>query len=555
MRELVVLPLVLVAACAMWYLHAQARGLAARSPLLDFETAQVAVAARELAQRGTLTTPFAMPVELAAHPAPPWPVRTLEPGMLLAQAAVLRLVPQEWAPGSEYRAWLTLLIPFACFLMLVASLTLAVRHLLAHAWPEAPAWARIGGGLTLGLSLALDPEAQRLATGGFPELAGSLGLGFALLGLALGAPSRHPLAYGLVLGATGAMSAGLLVLVPLLAAFGAASAEPVRRPRVAGLMLLGCALPLVPWWWHQWAQSGPALWTLPAMLVFDRVQGLGLFAMQHSPDPAVLPSGLEAARLLAAKAAGQLPSLLLDRTLGPRGLWLGALVVWLLTRPRPPFAAAALATLLSLLTLTLAAALTVPLPRHVFAARIFVDAAGLLALWALVRRADSLIGSAGLRNAVCVGVAAIALAWGGGSTLRGLEAARASTDHSRWPRGFQLTRLSMLLSGRIDPAEPVMSNLGPALAWRSRRPVVHLTESPAQVAAARARCEFRHVVVCFASRETAWPAWREIWLREGAAAATPGLGVISERRYDTSDGFTLVWLELGPRGPALAALR
>ncbi len=41
--------------------------------------------------------------------------------------------------------------------------------------------------------------------------------------------------------------------------------------------------------------------------------------------------------------------------------------------------------------------------------------------------------------------------------------------------------------------------------------------------------------------------------RPGTAATLPGLNVTRERRFETADGFLVVWLELGPQPAALAA--
>ena len=58
----------------LWGLHAIAWGLGGRSPVLNYDTAQYALAARELAASGRLATTFALPLELSRHPTPPWPL-------------------------------------------------------------------------------------------------------------------------------------------------------------------------------------------------------------------------------------------------------------------------------------------------------------------------------------------------------------------------------------------------------------------------------------------------------------------------------------------------
>lgn len=552
LRELIALPLVLLTAASLWLLHARAWDLGGRSPVLTFDTGQYALAGRELAQHGQLATPFALPIELATHASPPWPLAVVQPGLVLVNAALFAAVPYHWMPGSQLRAWLTVVVPFMCFLMLAASLALAVRHLFAHSWPDAPPWARFGAGVTLGVAFALDPEAQHFAMGSFTELPFTLGLFFALLGLALGVAGERPLVFGLVLGVTGLFRANMLWLAPLFALGAAATADPGRRLRTAVIVMTGYALPLAPWWVYKWTQFGSPAWDLTRYVVFDRVAGLDWFALYHRAHWPELPGGLEAVRLLAAKVAGNLPELLLAITLGPRGLWVGAVIAWLFTRPPRPLAAAAIVALGAALLGVLTAAISIPWLRYLFPARILLEPIGVLALWALLWRAEGLLGAMRTRIAACVVAGLLVLGWGAWSTQRGLAEARATSQERAVPGWMTLTRMSILLGQRLGPGEAVMSNLGPTLAWQTRRPVIHLAHTPQDVAAVRWRCEFRHVVLCFRTAERAWPAWQEIWLREGAAAATPELGVIAEQRYQTPEGFTVVWLELGPRTPVMA---
>jgi hypothetical protein len=98
-----------------------------------------------------------------------------------------------------------------------------------------------------------------------------------------------------------------------------------------------------------------------------------------------------------------------------------------------------------------------------------------------------------------------------------------------------------------------MSNLGPALAWQTHHPVVHLALTPADVEACRRRLDFHHIVLAFRDSRRAWAGWNEIVESPGAARAMPGMNVIEERRYRSADGFVIVWLQLAPLGPAMAA--
>jgi hypothetical protein len=121
------------------------------------------------------------------------------------------------------------------------------------------------------------------------------------------------------------------------------------------------------------------------------------------------------------------------------------------------------------------------------------------------------------------------------------------------PSTATLGALADSIEARLAPETPVMSNLGPLLAWPLRRPVVHLALSPDDVTPLRRRLDVRHLVLAFRDADRAWPAWSEIVERPGAAHAHEALGAVEERRWRTPDGFTVIWIELPPLLPAVAA--
>jgi hypothetical protein len=121
------------------------------------------------------------------------------------------------------------------------------------------------------------------------------------------------------------------------------------------------------------------------------------------------------------------------------------------------------------------------------------------------------------------------------------------------PATATFTELSILLNQELQPGELVMSNLGPALAWQSLHPVLHLALTPDDVDACRRRHDFRVILLAFREPDRAWPGWVEIMASPGAAKTVARLEVQNERRYRSSDGFTIVWLALGPLAPAMAS--
>lgn len=552
--DLLLLPLLLLAGSALWLLHAQSWDLGGRSPVLNYDAAQYALAGRELAWHGRLATPFGLPIDLVHQSRPPWPLAAVQPGLVLFEALVFKLVPARGAvAGSDPRAWLTLLLPFCSYLFLGAALALSVRYVFARWWPEAPASVRVGAAAVLGLAFFLDPEAQHFAISGLTELPFTVGLLFLLLGVALGVPGEKPLVFGLVMGVAGLFRANMLWLAPLFALAGAWSAEPGRRLRVLPLAMLGYALPLAPWWLYKWLAFGSPGWDLTRFVIWDGVQGRGWFSLYHLPQVPEVPHGAEALRLLAAKVTGNLPKLGAVMLMGPRGLWLGGIAGWLLLRrpPRPLAAAGALALVAAGLGLV-TAAVSIPWLRYVFPTRVLAEAVGVLALGALLAHLtrDALRERA--RHLVFAAIAVLALAWGALSTVRGNREAAETAQVRGEPRANTMTALSIAMNARLAPGEVVMCNLGPTLAWHSLHPVLHLAFTPADVPACRRYLDFHTILLVVREGRRAWPGWDELIERPGAAATVPGLNVIKEERVVTRDGFIVLWLTLGPREPALA---
>jgi hypothetical protein len=551
----------LAAAYTTWALHARAWDLGGRSPVLGYDSAQYALAARELAEHGRLATSFALPIELARHATPPWPLAVVQPGLVVAEAALFRLVPLRLEAGPEQayrlalpskREWLTLLVPLVCFLALVVVVAAFGAGVLARHAPGIGDRERRLAAVTLGLAVALDPEAQHFATGGFTELPFTLGLVTAFGLLLDERASRHPLRFGLLLGVTGTFRATMLWLAPVLAV-AAALIAPGRRVRTAVSVLIGYAVVLAPWWFYKWRVFGTPGWDLSRFVLWEGVQGRSWFSLFHLPEDPAVPHGLEAARLVAAKTAQRLPALLVALATGPRALWIGALVLWA-AFTRPPRTAAIVAwTLLATAALALlTAAASIPWIRFLFPARVPLEAAGVLALWGLVARAPAtLLGPRAARLAA-LGVIVLALGWGVSQTARGLAEARAAADARGVPDAATMRSLGARVAMEVPRGEVVMSNLGPTLAWASGHPVVHLALTPADVAGCRRRVEFRHVVLAFRDPDQAWPGWREAMARPEDAPSHPEWNVVRERHWQERDGFQIVWLELGPPEPRVA---
>jgi len=546
--DLVVRLVLVVAGLGLWTLHAGSWGLGGRSPVLNYDTSQYALAARELAFHARLATTFALPIELVRHATPPWPLAVVQPGLMVAEALLFRVIPA--APDR-----LTLVLPFACYILLAITLATAAGRLIAAQAPSLdPARARLAA-LTIGLCLLLDPEAQHFAVGGFTELPFALGLATACAVL-LGehGAARRPLLFGILLGATGSFRASGLWLAPLLA-LAAAAIAPGRRVRVAALSLAGYALVLTPWWLYKWRVFGTPGWDLSSLIVWEGVQGRTWFSIFHLPEMPALPHGMEALGLISTKIARRLPGLVLALASGPRVLWTGALVLWLVAI-RPPRALTVVVIVLLIANALglLAAAATIPWIRFLFPTRVLLEAAGVMSLWGLISSApESLIGPR-LKPALAVAVAALAIGWGVNQTLSGNQEALATSRQRGVPSDSTLRAIAARVNEQAPAGETVMSNLGPTLAWAAARPVVHLAQTPADLAACRSRLPFRYVIVAFRDAGSAWPGWQDVLDRPEEAVKHPEWNVAHERHWQEPDGFKVVWLELGPLEPNLAAV-
>ena len=546
----------------LWGVHAIAWGLGGRSPVLNYDTAQYALAGRELAASGRLATTFALPLELSRHPAPPWPLAVVQPGLVLVEAAIFKLVPPSlsiggrqlyWMGRPDQREWLVLVVPLVCFLMIGAAMAQIVTRLLSRHAPALSVPTRVAAGFVVALAFLLDPEAQHFAVSGFTELPFTLGLLLAVAALALEIAPVRPLVFGVLLGLAGSFRANMLWLAPMLCLAAAAVAPRGRRARVALIAFAGYLIPAAPWWLYKWRAFGSPGWDLTRFVVWDGVGGRNWNAIYHLPALPALPAGAEAVRLLVLKVARNLPPLVLAALTGPRALWLGALVAWLaFARSSRPLFIAGLATLAAFGLGMLAAAVSIPWLRYVFPARVLLEAAGLLALWGLAARVPVNAAAPSLPRILTLGAALLAIGWGALSTVRANLDARAVSADRNLPGVTTLLATGVIMNREIPAGEAVMSNLGPLLAWHARRPVVHLALSPADLDACRRKLDVRHVILAYREPGRAGPEWSEIVARPQAATHNPDWNIRRARAFKSEDGFDIVWLELGVLKPALA---
>ena len=551
----------LAAGSALWLMHARARDLGGGPDVLGYDAAQYALAGRELAEHGRLATSFALPVELARPGKPPWPLALVQPGLVLSEAALFRV----FGSSSPVRAApLVLVLPLLSYLATALLLAFATWSLIARGAPDVPQDEAALAALAVGLGFLLDPEAQHFATGGFTELPFTLGLAAALAAIARG--SRMPaVVFGLLLGVTGLFRGNMLWLAPALALAFAWSTP--RGARAFAAVLAGYAIVLAPWWFYKWRAFGTPAWDLSALSIWDGVGGRTWFSLNHLPQLPDVPHGAAAARALAGKLCHNLRVLLLELATGPRTLWVAGLAVALFGGASGPGAipaggesagrgprGAALAALLVLGLALLTAAISVPLFRYLLPARLLVEAAGLVAVWAFLWHMPHDWAALRAKRVLCAALAVLALGWGVWLSARGTADAASVASERGMPSRAVFEELSRTLDATLRPGEPVMSNLGPTLAWYSRRPVLHLALTPSDMEKCRERLEFDEVVVVFRQASRAWPGWSELIASPSEAPTHREWNVRRVRAWTVRGGFNVVWLELGaPRTPMALA--
>ena len=266
--------------------------------MLAYDAAEYAVAARELADRGRMATPFALPIELAD------PRRaTLAARAGPARAPVRRggAVPCRRSRGAgggaeprtlARRERLVLVIPILSYLATALVLAWTVFALLSRDAPAGGFAWHTGAAIVIGACFLLDPEAQHYAAGGFTELPFTLGLATRDRGDRARGRRAAPAALRPAAGVAGRVprqpcSGSRRSLV----AAAAATAPRATRLRTFVRAIVGYALPLAPWWIYKWRMFGTPAWDLSALAVWDGIDGRSWFSLNHLPEPPRLPTG------------------------------------------------------------------------------------------------------------------------------------------------------------------------------------------------------------------------------------------------------------------------
>jgi len=468
---------------------------------LTYDSAEFAIAGRQLARTGALSTTFVHPDELVRPRRPPFPLIVGHPLVPILDAIAFRL--------GGARSRVTLVPAGLAFLVLVACASALGRRV---------ARSNVAGFLA-GLAVASSPDVLYFASEGLSEIpfAAALVGAFVLL-WDLGRRPRA-LALGLVLGVA---HLARPIMVPLLPAWllGAAlaAAPGQRRPTVVRVLLgfLVCAVPLALY--KLVAAGNPladvARYNLLSDLSpeFDPVR---IHRMLAPPSPLPYLAGHLPA--VWNKLARVLPGVLWD-AVAEAGVALGALCVIHVLRPPEadedrPFRATWLA---STALFVLLVALSLPSRRYLFPLLPVLAVVGIAESWRLAARlrlsrpAATLAGAALIIVGPLLGTIGI---WS--RTMQAGPGRAGGFREQEWQElGAQVAR-------RLPERAVAVTDVGPFLAWYAERPAVLLPNDPEDLPALARRVPVDAVVLTnhWLIGQPGSEAWRALYF---AHAELPG---------------------------------
>jgi 4-amino-4-deoxy-L-arabinose transferase-like glycosyltransferase len=417
---------------------------------LTFDSAEYALAGRQLAETGRLGTPFIHAAALAKPLAPPFPLIAGHPLVPVLNAVVFTL--------TGPRPWATLVPSALAYVLAVLGCAVLARRL------GSPGGVAVAAACTFMLS----PWVLRFASEGLSELPFTALVTFALV-LLVELPERsRPLLLGALLGLAHLTRPVLVPMLPAWIAGLALIAPSGRRIRSFALVLLGFAPFAALWLVYKKVMLGSAFADVGGYLLLASLTPE--FAVTRLnrmvPPPAALPWILAHPGLLIRKLADALPREAYQ-IVHHLGRVIAALVAVRLAAPGDRRDLGLRITVLgSAALLLLLAALTVPDPRMAFPllpafiALAFDEARRLLEARGF---RPGLVLVAGVLIVAVAGAPAIVREWRHAAS--GGETGRTGYREAEWRQlGEQL--------GRVLPqGGTVASDAAPWVAWYARRPV------------------------------------------------------------------------------------
>ena len=490
-------PLVVVLACAAALVIGTHLWLTIARPdraIFSFDSAEYALAARELLRTGVLATPFAYLALLPAGAHPPYPLVAGNPMLPLLQVPAFALF--------GVHAWVSLVpavILYVVVVVLVGLLALEATGSVALA-------------VVAGVALALQPQVLLVTADPLSEMVFSAPWTAALLLLVRGARRPRPLAVGALLGLAHLARPVLLPMIPAWLVGVALQAPRGKRLQHLARFAAGFAPFLVGLSAYYVATTGSPWSRAGGLMVLT---GLGPGFGEHDVARQISPPAPLAwirahpqafwEKLVRGSAA------MLPRMLGLGGRVIGILFLVHLVRPgldgRARFVLA-----FSVVALTALAVLTLPWALYLLPLVPVAVALGLAEAWRLARAARAPAWLA-------VALAAVLGAWYcARPTIAAWQAATASDR----PVGRRLQEREMVafgraLAARVPAGTIVCSDMAPWIAWYADRTSLVLPMSLAALDTARARWQVGAIVLTneWDDHTRAAEPWPAVW--EGRA--------------------------------------
>lgn len=522
-RGLLLAGLALLAA-AVWTFHAWWTIARLDRARFTYDSAQYALAARELAEAGRLRTPYSYVGPLRVAPGPPWPLVAGHPLVPLLQAPVFAV----FGAGP----W-TALVP------------VVLAHLLTvllGAWLV----LELGGGPLLagaaGVALAGSPMMLAFATDGLSEMPFTAVWTAAMLVLArmartrpgpvagrdpANAPRHGPLVLGVLLGVAHLARPVVAPTLPLWLAGATWAAPPGRRLRAAAAVAAAFAPFAAAWLAYKQVTLGQPFFEVGnIMLLTGLAPGFGEYdvaRLLHPPDAVAWIAAHPAA--FTAKLAANLPAMVL-RALQLGGWAMGLSFAWAVLRPaRDGHGPLRLVAGGSLALLAALCALTLVRTHYLFPMLPTTLAMGAVALERTLRRAR-------LPAPAAAALVIFALLW---SSWRPLARDWSQTRDDGGPTGFtarEVAAMGAAIARRVPEGTIVASDMAPWISWYARRASVNLPFAIADLDELRDRHDVRAVVVTnhWLVARPGNEAWRDLHLERATPAGWAPAGVVTSGR-------------------------